>query len=258
MKFATYLFPLSLLLSTTAHAADVLVEQAPLPVAAAYDWSGIYIGVNGGYGGGDFEHPFSVDAEVDEGVFTEILNGSLDVTASGFLGGGQIGYNWQSGQFVFGAEADIQASNIKGEVSGDISVDEASPILGGLDGNAEAGTELEYFGTVRARLGYVPVERLLVYGTGGFAYGRTESYLRAGADGGPDLVDVSTRDNRTGWTVGGGAEYAFTDNWSLKTEYLYTDLGTEELFSESIDTIAASLDSDVKFHTVRAGLNWKF
>jgi outer membrane immunogenic protein len=245
-------------LTTNVFAADAIVEEVPVAVLVeSYDWTGFYVGVNGGYGGGDFEHPFGVDAfNPEEDDFQRILDGSLDISASGFLGGGQVGYNWQSGQWVFGAEADIQASNIKGELSANISTPDD---FGGFDAEAEAGTKLDYFGTIRARIGFLPVERLLVYGTGGFAYGRTESYISASIEG-DTVFDESTKSNRTGWTIGGGAEYAFTDNWSLKTEYLYTDLGSEDVVSGPLfsDFIEGSLESDVKFHTVRAGLNYKF
>lgn len=257
MKFAKILLGAASFatLSTAVYAADAIVEEAPVAVLVeTYNWTGFYIGVNGGYGGGDFEHPFDVNL-VDGDDSIPIANGSLDVTAGGFVGGAQVGYNWQMNQWVFGAEADIQGSNMKGEISLDANIGGG----GGTDIDAEAGTELDWFGTVRARVGFVPVERLLVYGTGGFAYGRTESYVNASIGGGT-VIDESVKHDRTGWTIGGGAEYAFTDHLSLKTEYLYTDLGTEKLFDFSAldDDLSGSLDSDVKFHTVRAGLNWKF
>jgi outer membrane immunogenic protein len=259
MKKILALIPV-LAFATPSFAADAVVDYVPEPAAAAYNWSGFYIGVNGGYGGGDFEHPFYVDAEVDGPDFVQrILEGSLDFTAGGFVGGAQAGYNFQHGAFVFGVEADIQASGIKGEVSGNINIPAGAfgnPVA--IGGDAEIGTELDYFGTVRARLGYVPVERLLVYATGGFAYGRTESYINVSA-GGSSFIDESVKNDRMGWTVGGGAEYAFTDNWSLKSEYLYTDLGSEEILGGDItEGLSGALDSDVAFHTVRVGLNYKF
>lgn len=240
-------------MSPAAYAADAIVEEIPAPVAV-YDWSGLYLGVNVGYAGGSFDHPFYADG--DFGEFSERLaDGSLDVTASGFIGGAQVGYNFQRGAFVYGVEADIQASNVKGELSGNINI---NPDITPFSANAEVGTELNYFGTIRARLGYAATDRFMIYGTGGFAYGRTESYIRASVDG-SSVFDESVRNNRTGWTIGGGAEYAFTDNWSLKSEYLYTDLGTETLIGgEIMRGITGALESDVAFHTVRVGLNYKF
>jgi outer membrane immunogenic protein len=266
LKISRYILTAAALMSSTAvYAADAIIEEAPVAVLVeTYDWTGFYIGVNGGYAGGDFEHPFNVDGIVVEQGSFNLLNGSLDITASGFIGGGQVGYNWQHGQWVFGAEADIQASNVKGELSADLNINTGDPLASDDDTSVsgEIGTQLDYFGTLRLRAGYVPVERLLVYGTGGYAYGRTESYFNGSISQGgeSDGIDLSEKNHRNGWTIGGGAEYAFTDNLSLKTEYLYTDLGEEELFSfdDPDSGLSGSLDSDVKFHTVRAGLNWKF
>ncbi len=249
------IFSTALLLSPAAYAADAIVEEIPAPVAV-YDWSGLYLGINVGYGGGSFDHPFYVNADI--GDFSgRVADGSLDITASGFVGGAQVGYNFQSGAFVYGVEADIQASNVKGELSGNLSI---NPDLTPISASAEIGTELDYFGTIRGRVGYAATDRFLIYGTGGFAYGRTESYVNASVNG-SSVIDESVRNSRTGWTIGGGAEYAFTDNWSLKSEYLYTDLGTETLlnFSDLLgDEIGGALESDVAFHTVRVGLNYKF
>ncbi|MEI9406926.1 outer membrane protein [Mesorhizobium argentiipisi] len=200
------------LATSTAYAADVLQEA---PVAASYDWTGAYIGVNAGGGFGTF----SLDPAGGG-------PGGFDLSSSGFLGGIQAGYNWQVGQFVYGVEADIQAANIKGELS---------------FGGPGLETKVDWFGTLRARIGYTPVDRFLVYGTGGLAYGH-EKVSVPGAD---------FSKTRVGWTVGAGAEYAITNNWSFKSEYLYTDLG-----KATFDTLGA--DVKVPFHTVRVGLNYKF
>ncbi|MBD0413929.1 outer membrane protein [Oryzicola mucosus] len=225
-----------------AMAADAVVyEPSPAPevVPAGFVWTGGYVGINGGYGGGNADHPFWADNG------SETLTGSLDFTSSGFLGGAQLGYNYQMDRFVVGVEADIQAANVKGE--GSLSLN--SPAL---SGNLEVGTELKWFGTIRGRLGYAATDRFLVYGTGGAAYGETKSYALLNGDG------VSEKSKKWGWTVGGGAEYAVTDNITFKTEYLYTDLGSDNLFSGSVFGADASIDRDFTFHTVRAGINYKF
>jgi outer membrane immunogenic protein len=232
----------ALLLSTSAYAADVVIDQAPMPeapIAAAYDWTGGYIGVNAGGGFGKFEHPVTI---------TGFADGSVDVTAGGFLGGVQIGYNWQSGQMIYGVEADFQGSSVKGE--GSLSL---NPVGGGGGLSAEAGTKVDWFGTVRARIGYTPVDRFMVYATGGFAYGHVKSYLDAGAGAGG--FSYSESDTNTGWTVGAGAEYAVNTNWTIKTEYLYTDLGKSTVFNSAA---GLKIENDVAFHTVRVGLNYKF
>ena len=208
----------ALVLATgTAYAADVLQEA---PVAASYDWTGAYIGVNAGGGFGTFKLSPSGGG-----------GGSFDFSASGFLGGIQAGYNWQVGQFVYGVETDFQGSDIKAELS---------------TGGPSLETKVDWFGTLRARIGYTPVDRFLVYGTGGLAYGHEKTSL-------PGAFDFSK--TKVGWTVGAGAEYAITNNWSLKSEYLYTDLGKASFTPAGGGT---GIDVKVPFHTVRVGLNYKF
>ncbi|MGO1164045.1 outer membrane protein [Brucella sp. C7-11G] len=232
------------LASTSAYAADAIAYEEPVAVVVAdtFSWTGGYIGINAGYAGGKFKHPFSITQQVDDEFFAT-SDGSLDVTSSGFVGGVQAGYNYQfENGFVLGAEADFQGSNVKGEVK--FNADNF--------GELKAGTKVEWFGTVRARLGYTATERLLVYGTGGLAYGKVKSYADFGDEG------ISSSKTKAGWTVGGGAEYAITNNWTLKSEYLYTDLGKRNLIDISEDGNSFSLDNKVKFHTVRVGLNYKF
>ncbi len=243
----------SLLLATTvvvfaasgAMAADAIVAE-PAPVAVdTFSWTGGYIGINAGYAGGKFKHPFS---SYDE-IFDETVgSGSVDFTASGFVGGIQAGYNWQfDNGFVLGAEADFQGSTVKGDVS--VRIDDL------LSGKAE--TKVEWFGTLRARLGYTATERLLVYGTGGLAYGKVKSSYSLGI--GEDGIGESASKTKAGWTIGAGAEYAIDNNWTLKSEYLYTDLGKRTLINYTDeDLYTYNLKSNVKFHTVRVGLNYKF
>src|SRR5690606_19204087 len=104
---------------------------------------------------------------------------------------------------------------------------------------------------------FTPVERFMVYGTGGVAYGNIEAYANANLNGTP--VGISTSETKVGWTAGLGAEYAFTDNMSLKTEYLYTDLGSIDLYNGPLfGDFSLASDADFRFHTVRAGLNFRF
>lgn len=246
----------ALVLSTNiAAAADLTEPQAATfeeRVASNFDWTGGYVGVNIGGGFGKFKHPFDVTGGAP-------LNGSLDITAGGFLGGVQAGYNWQNSGFVLGAEADFQGSAVKAEDS--ISLNAGGP--GGLNLNGEAGTKVQWFGTVRARVGVTPVDRLLVYGTAGLAYGKVKSYINANASVGGvppvSIIDAGKSSTKAGWTVGAGAEYAFTNNWSIKSEYLYTDLGKTTLITQPLGAgVNARLRNDVSFHTFRVGLNYKF
>lgn len=227
-----------------AKAADAIVAE-PAPVAVdTFSWTGGYIGINAGYAGGKFKHPFSV---YDELFDETLVSGSVNFNASGFVGGVQVGYNWQfDNRFVVGAEADFQGSTVKGDVSAHAD---------GLSAKAE--TKIEWFGTVRARLGYAATERLLVYGTGGLAYGKVKSGYSL--SDGVDSVGESTSKTKAGWTIGAGAEYAINNNWTLKSEYLYTDLGKRTLINYTdADLFNYNLESKVNFHTVRVGLNYKF
>ncbi|MFK4826159.1 outer membrane protein [Paenochrobactrum sp. BZR 588] len=263
MKFKSTL--LSTVFSAVAipavYAADAVVYTEPVPVAVVdtFSWTGGYIGLNAGYAGDKFKHPFTstsvpqVNAPESQVMALRAAGGSIvnsgsaDITASGFAGGVQAGYNWQfDNNFIVGIEADFQGSNMKGEIK-----------LHQDDMQVKAGTKVNWFGTVRARLGYTPVERFMVYATGGLAYGKVKSY--ADASNGYESESLSKSKTKAGWTVGAGAEYAFTNNWTLKSEYLYTDLGKTTLanFSDDWGT-HFKLKNDVSFHTVRVGLNYKF
>ncbi|MFG1464421.1 outer membrane protein [Xanthobacter sp. DSM 24535] len=191
-----------------AMAAD-LSRPAPAVVAPAappiFSWTGFYIGANAGYSWGKGK-----DAADFYGL-----------DPSGWSGGGQVGYNYQFvNNVLIGVEADLQGSDI------------SSSTLG-------LSSKLDYFGTVRARLGYA-FDRVLPYVTGGLAYGKNT------------ITDFGFSDSNThvGWTVGAGLEYAMTNNWTARAEYLYTDLGTK-----TYDNIG---DAGVTSSTARLGVNYKF
>lgn len=239
--------------STAGYAADVVGNEPPAPEASIplFSWTGAYIGLNAGYAGGSADHSFSLDAGAPP---VPVLGGSLDFNSSGFIGGAQVGYNYQMDQFVLGVEADFQGSGVKGE--GSLSIDDGA----GNTLDARLGTKLDWYGTVRARLGAAVTDRFMVYATGGLAYGRTKSYIDANVNGVPAL-EASVSKTKVGWTVGAGAEYAVTEHVSFKTEYLYTDLGKANLYSGDLGFgpgVDASLDRKFNFHTVRVGVNYKF
>jgi outer membrane immunogenic protein len=177
------------------------------PVMAVYNWTGAYIGINGGGGWGSS----NVGGDLSGGVF-----------------GGQLGYNWQNGQAVFGIETDIQWSGIDGT-----STVAGSAVTVGSD----------WFGTVRGRLGYA-FDRSLLYVTGGLAYGNV--------NGTSPFSSFST--TNTGWALGGGLEFALQGPWTMKVEYLHVDLGDNNL------TVPAATVRNVDFSAdiVRAGLNYRF
>lgn len=250
------------LLTSPVLAADLILpadDEPGVVEVSSFDWNGAYIGVNAGVAWGLFQHPYTIwgEEEVDDGVFEtfDLLYGSGDVTAGGFVGGLQAGYNVQMDNFVVGVEGDINGSSVDGRVT--LSLHDASDDETIID----AGTSLDWFATLRLRAGLLVTEQALLYVTGGLATGQTTSSLNYSYDNGTDITEDSTSEtsDRTGWTAGFGLEYALTDNVTIKTEYLYTDLGSANLFDDYIGQgIGATLDSDVAFHTVRAGLNFQF
>jgi outer membrane immunogenic protein len=195
--------------------------QAPLYAPArVYDWSGFYVGINGGGGWGNSNYDF-----VGAGL------GSTDIGVSGALVGGTIGANYQAGAAVFGIEGDLDWSNIRGSA--------ACPV-----GTCE--TRNHWLSTVRGRLGYA-ADRFMPYVTGGVAFGG----VRANVPG----VGAAS-DTRTGWTVGGGIEYAMLNNWSAKLEYLYVDLCRFDCGGAC--GVAPPTNVDLRTHVARVGLNYKF
>jgi outer membrane immunogenic protein len=237
-------------LSTSASAQEFGLGDSALH-ASRFGWSGVYVGVNAGGSFGNFEHLYEFTIA---GVPNPLLDGSIDLPVDGLLGGAQAGYNWQSGHFVYGVETDFQGSTVEGK--GSISGGTVAP--GGAVLTGQASTKLDRLGTVRARVGYTPVDRFMVYATGGFAYGHTESVL-AGHINSLPIASIKS-ETKTGWVVGGGVEYALKDNWTIKSEYLYTNLGTATLFSGDlgIPGFDLSFRNDIAFHAARVGLNYKF
>ncbi len=209
------------------------------PAFVGVNWSGFYVGVNGGYGWS--ANNKTIDF-VTHGATTDFIKGP---DASGGFGGGQIGYNWQGGYFgprvVLGIEADIQGSGI-----GD---DFHATSRNGIPGIVK--TDLDYFGTVRGRLGYA-FDRTLVYATGGFAYGNVNTREIDAT------INFKNDELLTGFVVGGGVEHKINPSWSIKAEYQYIDLGSYKLNgTDNLGKTFTSNDLDAAFHTVRAGLNYQ-
>lgn len=226
------------LTSTAAHAADMAMKaymQPPLPPAPS--WTGFYLGLNGGFGGDRNQYPFSVGG----------VAGTSTLNSSGFFGGGQVGYNWQfAPAWVAGFEADIDDADIQGLAS-----TSASGVASSI------GTRLDWFGTVRGRVGYLVTPNALFYGTGGWAYGHVTSSASISAGGlGAGASVGSTQTG--GWTAGAGLEYAINPSISFKTEYLFVNLGSATLANGFSGGVPFSLSEKTTFHTVKAGLNFKF
>jgi outer membrane immunogenic protein len=257
----------STLATASAFAAD-LPSRRDVPVAPvqtfappAFTWTGFYVGANVGYG-------FNADSRVNTvgtpgfvglipaGIVPSELKGS----GEGFVGGAQIGYNWQFGQFVYGLETDIQFTDM-----GKRETFIGNPVLG-TQLATTADSELRYLGTLRARLGYTPIDRLLIYATGGLAYADVKTSLGVAGVQAPGLGWAGSKSEvRFGWTLGAGAEYALTNNWTIKGEYLYYDLGGKTVnttpnaaAAAAVPGVAYSGKAETNGHIVRAGINYKF
>jgi outer membrane immunogenic protein len=240
-------------LASSAFAADVYspgaVSYAPAIVPVA-TWAGFYIGANGGYGGYT-SLPFR-DSSYPAGssVASFTINGGADIT--GGFGGGQLGYNFQTGNFVFGIETDIQGSDIRGRGA-------QNTLTGTADRFAAVDMNVDYFGTVRGKLGY-SFGGVLLYATGGFAYGGVRSAFSYQDTFGFTGI-VGNNQTETGWAAGGGIEVKMSPSWSLKGEYQFIDLSSNSTGFAALTP--ATFDqrgnvSRVEFNTVRVGVNYYF
>ena len=229
---------LSLLGASRALAADIEVP-APLPAnAPSYyypppvDWSGIYLGLNGGY---DFGKSNWSNAGLSTGNFS----------TNGFLLGGTLGINYLTGSgFLFGVEGDFDWSTLLGQSSTG-----ACSGLGVTTG-AACATKSEWFSTARGRAGYV-FNRFLVFATAGAAI----ADIKVGLNPPGNYEAVGPQ---LGWTAGGGVEYAFSDSWTAKLEYLYVDLGDVTCSSTGNCVSTATATVTLKENIVRGGFNYKF
>lgn len=214
----------AMLVSTSiASAADLPARtytKAPV-VSPAYNWSGFYAGVHGGYAWSN---------EVTAGI---VGLGTLTETSSDFkggFGGATIGYNWQApgSQFVFGIEADAAGAGIQ----------YSSGAFG-----AGASTKINALGSVTGRVGFA-FDSALIYAKGGWAWANNEFTAFAGG------ASITESQFHSGWTIGGGVEWGFAPNWSAKAEYMYADFSNETYLNTVI--LGASL------HTVKGGINYRF
>ena len=193
-------------------AAGVLTVGTAMADPAPPLWNGPYVGANAGFISGMMNHRNEADND-----FAPFTPGSqFNLTASGFLGGGQAGFNWQSSNFVLGVEGDLDGAVAR---KGDTTP--TSNCCFGVQNTRWSG-----LGTARARVGYAfngaPV---MVYATGGLAFGDVKNYAANVFTTGGLGEQWSKSGWRVGWTAGGGAEWMFCKNWSVKAEVLYVDLG---------------------------------
>lgn len=212
LKSALLASAASTLMATATLAADLpeetvapILEPAPIQ-ATSYDWSGAYVGINLGVGfGSDFDNNFGLETDAD----------------TAFIGGGVLGYNHQINKFVFGVEGDLNYTN--------------------LDANDVGfSSDLDFLGTVTARAGFTPIDRVLTYVEGGYAFGQVDTTTPFGSD----------ENIQSGFVLGAGSEYALTDNILTGLEYNYIDLNEQDF--------TAGAETDFSGHAVKFNLKYKF
>ena len=215
-----------------AAAADMAVRAAPVylpppvPVVMPFNWTGFYLGAHTGWANGTND--------------TGVPGASMHV--DGWLLGGQLGYNWQAANspLVLGVELDATYGGINGK---------ESAVSGVVSASVES--DIHFLATARARVG-LAVDRWMPYVTGGMAWANNEIKVSASVPG----FSASATDDQThfGWTIGGGLEWAFANNWSAKAEYLYSNLGDATYFKQ----VGGGIKTDLEMHTFKVGLNYRF
>lgn len=269
--------------TTGVQAADIAARpytKAP-PMAPVLSWTGFYAGANIGYGWQDPavsytpNDPYSRTFTSGGGLGgTAVPSASYDI--KGVLGGVQAGYNWQLDRsWLVGIEADFDGADVKGTGVSNF-------IFGGIPptpSTFSATQTVEWFGTLRGRVGWLPSDQLLLFATGGLAYGQVKQNVAlqstngGGSSGGigftcfgvPTCFAGSSSQILTGWTAGAGAEYAVLHNVTLKLEYLYVNLGG----AGNVNVVAANPNgfvpssftanfSSLNFNVVRVGANYRF
>ncbi len=257
---------------TAETASEVLVPRSetatkpetPLPPpATSYDWTGGYVGGHVGWGQGRANTTFTPLPNATS--FIDLRPTTLRPEPSGFNGGAQGGYNWQTGHFVVGAEADLSWSRMSGTARvTPITMNNGSAFPGA--GFLIARQDTKWFGTLRPRAG-IAFDKVLIYGTGGLAYGNVE--YSANADFRPGTTTpilffqypASFSKTKTGWTAGGGIEVGINRHWSFKAEYLYYDLRKESITANPLPVnppFQVAYTWETKAHTFNTGINFRF
>jgi outer membrane immunogenic protein len=250
--------------ATAADLAPRVYTKAPAPVV--YDWTGFYIGGNVGYSWGKSNDTSTLTNGPGTVFFGSAGSSNLD----GVVGGGQIGYNWQVQNWVWGLEADIQGTGEDGSRVFTCGLGTGfcqRPALTAQFGTFLAqqipvalSQKIDWFGTVRGRAGVLVAPKVLTYVTGGLAYGEVNTSETIGT------VPAGFTNTATnlGWTVGLGVEGAIGGNWTARLEYLYVDLGSVSgSFLTTISTfgggfVSSNYSSHITDNVLRVGVNYKF
>jgi outer membrane immunogenic protein len=193
------------------------------PVSSPYNWTGVYIGANAGYG----------FATASATATLAGVTATSSENLSGFVGGGQLGGNYQIGSVVLGLEADFDYSG------------QCNTTTAGIFSERDS---IPWIGTLRGRIGYV-IDRVMIYGAAGGVEGKFSSTITAASFG-----SISGSKTQGAWTAGAGVEVGLTENLSCRIEYLYIDSGNIKLATIGPLTVTGRVQDNL----VRAGLNWRF
>jgi len=221
---------------TGALAADLPTRLAPVPVFAPvpiFTWTGFYVGAQVGVG-------WQRDRLAEIDVCTPGCVDRATGRSTGIIGGGHVGFNWQTGAVVYGLEGDFEGTDLHHSTVYPLSAPD------------RFSSSIRWQSSVRGRLGYA-FDRVLVYGTGGVAFADIRhSYYEATAP-----ASQSFSDTRVGWTAGGGVEYALGGNWSTRVEYRYTDFGKKTDVPDVVFPRFVERHNETE-HAVRVGVSYRF
>jgi outer membrane immunogenic protein len=241
-----------------ARAADLPVEPVykggPL-IVPVYDWTGFYVGISGGYSRGNASNAYT---------FTGLASVAGSTRMDGGVFGGQAGYNWQATRnFVVGLEADLQGTWQNGtDNPPGVTTTACTGAVPLCTDVVAVDQKLRWFGTARGRAGFLPWDHVMLFVTGGAAFGEVESNatITNTATGATLAIASGTATNtRAGWTAGGGSEWVLSGPWTAKLEYLFVDLGTVTntfVGGGAVPTVVAS--SHVRDNVIRIGINYRF
>jgi outer membrane immunogenic protein len=241
---------------SSASAADMAYKAPMAPPVVS--WAGFYVGVN--LGGG-----FGTTGASETGLPTALVTASADYglnhSLTGWLGGALIGYNYQTGQWVWGIEADFDAGNINGSgMQSGVGVAQRNGVNAFAGNFVTAGEKIDFFSTLRGRVGMLTDPNLLIYATGGLAVAHVKYNGQFHYATPVDYI-VSDSATRFGWTIGAGLEYRVAALWTVRGEYLYYDLGSHSVVSDFGIPTSPPFQSQFDFKThgsiVRAALTYK-
>jgi outer membrane immunogenic protein len=251
-------------------ALPLLIASPAFAASPAYNWSGFYVGLTAGatwssshettslpcteaLGVGDIcSTVFPANGPIVRGAMT----GSFDKT--GFVGGGEAGFNLQNGPAVYGIELDLQ--RFQGAWKSVTAISAGPLPTAGMPMNLNSSADADWLFTARGRIGYA-FDSFLVYGTGGLALTRLSTNFTL-SDSGGDAGNWTQVKEKVGWVAGGGVEWMLSKTWSVKGEYLYVKFGSQTASGSVVNgfgyTNAISTSADLTAQIARAGLNYKF